>query len=75
MTPSPGTATAADLIAKWETPPHSRCELVEGTLVERCGSFLGSVILASLAGRVGSWTNTISVPALPAACPTASALT
>ena len=53
LTPPPGTATEADLIAKWETPPHSRCELVDGTLIERSGSFLGSVILGALARHVG----------------------
>lgn len=57
MTPAPGTATEADLIAKWETPSHSRCELVEGTLVERCGSFLGSVILGSLVGQLGRFVD------------------
>lgn len=53
MTPPPGTATEADLLAAWATPPHRRPELVDGTLVEKFGSFWGGVVVGALAGRVG----------------------
>jgi Uma2 family endonuclease len=53
MTPPPGTATEADLLAAWTTPPHRRPELVDGTLVEKLGSVWGGVIIGSLCGLVG----------------------
>lgn len=53
MAPPPGTATEADLLAAWTTPPHRRPELVDGALVEKFGSFLGGVILGGIIKRVG----------------------
>jgi Uma2 family endonuclease len=53
MTPPPGTATEADLFTSWTTPPHHRPELVDGTLVEKSGSFWGGVIVGSIIGHVG----------------------
>ena len=55
LTPAPGTATESDLLAAWTTPPHRRPELVDGTLVEKFGSFLGSVFVGSLIGHVGNF--------------------
>lgn len=52
MTPAPGTATEADLLAAWTTPPHRRPELVDGVLVEKFGSLLGGVIVGALCSRV-----------------------
>jgi Uma2 family endonuclease len=57
MNPPPGTATEADLIAKWETPPGSLCELVDATLIARCGTFRGSIILGALARAVGRFVD------------------
>jgi Uma2 family endonuclease len=48
MVPAPGTATEADLLTVWTTPPHYRPELVDGTLVEKFGSFWGGVIVGAL---------------------------
>ena len=45
MNPPPGTATEEDLIAAWEGPEKHWCELVDGTLIHRRGTFLGSVLL------------------------------
>jgi Uma2 family endonuclease len=53
MAPPPGTATEVDLLAAWTTPPHRRPELVDGTLIEKLGSFLGGVILGTLIGQIG----------------------
>jgi Uma2 family endonuclease len=53
MTPAPGTATEADLLAAWATPPHPRPELVDGALIEKRGTFLGASIVGSLVGHVG----------------------
>jgi Uma2 family endonuclease len=55
MNPPPDTASEADLVTAWRTPPHHRCELVEGTLVEKFGSFLGGVTVAALCGFIGKW--------------------
>jgi Uma2 family endonuclease len=55
MKPPPGTATEADLLKAWTTPPHHRPELVDGTLVEKFGSFLGSVIVGALIGHIGNF--------------------
>jgi Uma2 family endonuclease len=57
MTPPPGTATEADLLAAWTTPPHHRPELVEGTLIEKFGSFWGGVIIGALIGHVGRFVD------------------
>jgi hypothetical protein len=55
MKPPPGTATEADLLATWTTPPHRRPELVDGTLIEKFGSFLGGVIVGALCKFVGDF--------------------
>ncbi|WP_439629440.1 Uma2 family endonuclease [Gemmata sp.] len=55
MNPPPDTASEADLLAAWRTPPHHRWELVEGTLVEKYGSFLGGVTVGALCGFLGNW--------------------
>lgn len=48
MDPPPGTATEADLIAAWEGPHQHWCELVDGTLVNRFGTFMGGVLVAAV---------------------------
>jgi hypothetical protein len=53
MSPAPGTATEADLLAAWTTPPHRRPELVDGALVEKFGSLLGGVVVGALCGHIG----------------------
>lgn len=48
MTPTPGTATEADLISAWTTPPYRCPELVGGTLVEKISSFSTAAILQNV---------------------------
>lgn len=55
MSPAPGTATEADLLAAWTTPPRHRPELVDGTLVEKFGSFWGGVIVGLFCHRIGQF--------------------
>src|SRR5688500_15670132 len=54
MLPPPGTATEADLLAAWIGPNHYRCELVDGTLINKYGSFFGSVLVGELCGEIGN---------------------
>lgn len=55
--PAPGTATEADLLAAWTTPPHHRPELVDGTLVEKYGSFWGGAIVGALCGDLARFVH------------------
>ena len=57
MNPPPGTATEEDLIAAWEGPEKHWCELVDGTLIHRRGTFLGSVLLGRLIGELGKFVS------------------
>jgi Uma2 family endonuclease len=52
-TPQPGSATEADLVAAWYAPHRRPCELIEGTLVERPGTFAGSVMATFLGFKLG----------------------
>jgi hypothetical protein len=57
MKPPPGTATEADLLAAWQTPPHHRCELVDGALIEKFGSLWGAIAVGVLCHRLGTWAD------------------
>lgn len=52
MRPAPGTATEEDLIAAWEGSERRRCELIDGTLIERFGTLHGAVLVATLIRKV-----------------------
>lgn len=49
MTPAPGTATEADMLAA-NAGDAPGCELIDGTLVEKAVSFKSSKVAASLSG-------------------------
>jgi Uma2 family endonuclease len=55
--PAPGTATVADLLTTWTTPPHRCPELIDGTLVEKYGSFWGAAIVGALCGDLARFVD------------------
>lgn len=57
MKPPPGTATESDLLASERRRGRRWCELVDGTLVEKFGTFLGAVLVGELIGRLGNWVH------------------
>ena len=48
LTPPPGRATVADLLAANETEPRCMCELVDSTLVEKAVGYEASVVAATI---------------------------
>ena len=53
LTPHPGQATLADLIAINHSPNHSLYELVDGTLVEKAMSYEASVVAVAIIRLLG----------------------